>query len=157
MKKKVLFLAVLLITALCARAQLLDGVEVGGGVHYAQQDDSGNVGLDIIATKSVAEWARLRMVAAVNGFVPNFDRYGVAMCGASVEAGPVYAFADFGLSWNPSAKPPAVGMAFDGGVGIKVNVAKSVKVYSELGVDRVGHGDRWRSTAAVKAGVLWCR
>ena len=157
MKKKMLFIAVLLITALCARAQLLDGVEVGGGIHYAQQDDSGNVGLDIIATKSVAEWARLRMVAAVNGFIPNFDRYGVAMCGASVEAGPVYAFADFGLSWNPSAKPPTVGMAFDGGVGIKVNVAKSVKVYSELGVDRVGHGDRWRSTAAVKAGVLWCR
>ena len=154
--KKVLFIAVLLITALCARAQLFDGIEVGGGVHYAQQDDSGNVGLDIIATKSVAEWARLRMVAVVNGFVPNFDRYGVAMCGASVEAGPVYAFAEFGLSWNPSEKPPAVGMAFDGGVGLKVYITQHIKLYSELGIDRIGHGRQWKSTAAVKAGLLYC-
>ena len=156
MKKPFLFAVVLMLTALSAKAQFFEGIEAGGGVRYSRQSDKANVGIDIIATKSVAEWARLRMVAVVNGFVPNFDRYGVAMCGASVEAGPVYAFAEFGLSWNPSEKPPAVGMAFDGGVGLKVYITQHIKLYSELGIDRIGHGRQWKSTAAVKAGLLYC-
>lgn len=157
MKKPFLFAVVIMLTALSAKAQFFEGIEVGVGFRYSRQSDKANVGVDIIATKSVANWARLRAVASVNGFVPNgFDRYGVALCGAMAEAGPAYAFADFGLSLNPSAKSPVIGMAFDCGVGIKVNVAPRLKIYSELGIDRTGHGRRWQSTAAVKAGLLYC-
>ena len=157
MKKPFFFAVVIMLTALSAKAQFFEGVEVGGGVRYSRQSDKANVGVDVIATKAVADWARLRAVASVNGFVPNgFDRYMVALCGVMAEAGPAYAFADFGISLNPSSKPPFVGMAFDGGVGIKANVAPRLKIYSELGIDRIGHGRKWQSTAAVRVGLLYC-
>lgn len=156
--KKIFFLfALLLAMMMPAKAQFFNDVDIGGGVRYSRQPDKANVGVDVIATKSVSDWARLRAVASVNGFVPNgFDRYGLALWGVMAEAGPAYAFADFGLSLNPSAKPPFVGIAFDGGVGIKANVTRQLKIYSELGIDRIGHGRRWQSTAAVKAGLLYC-
>ena len=77
------------------------------------------------------------------------------MCGVMAEARAAYVFADFGLSWNPSAKPPEIGLAFDGGVGLKVNLSQHIKLYSELGIDRTGNGRQWKSTAAVKAGLLY--
>ena len=157
MKKPFLFAVVLMLTALSAKAQFFEGIEAGGGVRYSRQSDKANVGIDIIATKSVTDWARLRAVASVNGFIPNgFDRYGVALCGVMAESGPAYAFADFGISLNPSVKAPVIGMAFDGGVGIKVNVAPHLRLFSELGIDRIGHGRQWKSTASVKAGLLYC-
>jgi hypothetical protein len=140
-----------------AKAQFFNDVDIGGGVRYSRQSDKANVGIDVIATKSVTDWATLRAVASVNGFIPNgFDRAGMAMCGVMAEARAAYVFADFGLSWNPSAKPPVIGMAFDGGVGIKVNVAPHLRLFSELGIDRIGHGRKWKSTASVKAGLLYC-
>ena len=143
--------------AIPAKAQFFNDVDIGGGVRYSRQSDKANVGIDIIATKSVTDWARLRAVASVNGFIPNgFDRAGTVMCGVMAEARAAYVFADFGLSLNPSAKPPEIGMAFDGGVGLKVNLSKHIKLYSELGIDRTGHGCKWKSTAAVKAGLLYC-
>ena len=156
--KKIFFLfALFLAMMIPAKAQFFNDVDIGGGVRYSRQSDKANIGFDVIATKSVTDWARLRAVASVNGFIPNgFDRYGVALWGVMAEAGPAYAFADFGLSLNPSAKPPFVGIAFDGGVGIKANVTRQLKIYSELGIDRIGHGRRWQSTAAVKAGLLYC-
>ena len=157
MKKMFFLFALLLAMMMPAKAQFFNDVDIGGGVRYSRQPDKANVGVDVIATKSVSDWARLRAVASVNGIIPNgFDRYGVALCGVMAEAGPAYAFADFGLSLNPSAKPPFVGIAFDGGVGIKANVTRQLKIYSELGIDRIGHGRRWQSTAAVKAGLLYC-
>lgn len=157
MKKMIFLFALLLAMVIPAKAQFFNDVDIGGGVRYSRQSDKANVGVDIIATKSVANWARLRAVASVNGFVPNgFDRYGVSLCGVMAEAGPAYAFADFGISLNPSAKPPFVGIAFDGGVGIKSNVTRRLRIYSELGIDRTGHGRRWQSTAAVKVGLLYC-
>lgn len=157
MKKMFFLIASLLAMMMPAKAQFFNDVDIGGAVRYSRQSDKANVGVDIIATKSVTDWASLRAVASVNGFVPNgFDRYGIALCGVMAEAGPAYAFADFGLSLNPSAKPPFVGIAFDGGVGIKANVTRQLKIYSELGIDRIGHGRRWQSTAAVKAGLLYC-
>lgn len=157
MKKMFFLIASLLAMMMPAKAQFFNDVDIGGGVRYSRQSDKANVGVDVIATKSVSDWARLRAVASVNGLIPNgFDRYGVALWGVMAEAGPAYAFADFGISLNPSAKPPFVGIAFDGGVGIKANVTRQLKIYSELGIDRIGHGRRWQSTAAVKAGLLYC-
>ena len=149
--------ALLLAMMMPAKAQFFNDVDIGGGVRYSCQSDKANVGVDFIATKAVADWARLRAVASVNGFIPNgFDRAGTVMCGVMTEARAAYAFADFGLSLNPSGKAPVIGMAFDGGVGIKVNVAPHLRLFSELGIDRIGHGRRWQSTAAVKAGLLYC-
>ena len=157
MKKMLFLIALLLAMMLPAKAQFFNDVDIGGGVRYSRQSDKANIGVDFIATKSVTDWARLRAVASVNGFIPNgFDRAGTAMCGVMAEAHAAYAFADFGLSLNPSAKPPEIGMAFDGGVGLKVNLSKHIKLYSELGIDRTGHGRQWKSTAAVKAGLLYC-
>lgn len=157
MRKLLFLIALLLALAIPAKAQFFEGIEAGGGVRYSCQSDKANVGVDVIVTKSVSDWARLRAVASVNGLIPNgFDRYGVALLGVMAEAGPAYAFADFGLSLNPSAKAPAIGMAFDGGVGLKVYISQHIKLYSELGIDRTGHGRQWKSTAAVKAGLLYC-
>ena len=154
--KKLFFVAAFLLAALSMKAQFFEGIEAGGGVRYSRQPDKANVGVDVIATKSVTDWARLRAVASINGFIPNgFDRAGTAMCGVMAEARAAYAFADFGLSLNPSAKAPVIGMAFDGGVGLKVNVAPHLRLFSELGIDRTGHGRQWKSTASVKAGLLY--
>ena len=139
-----------------AKAQFFNNVDIGGDVRYSRQSDKANVGVDFIATKAVTDWARLRAVASVNGFVPNgFDRAGTAMCGVMAEARAAYGFVDLGLSWNPSAKLPEIGIAFDGGVGLKINITQRLKLFSELGIDRTGHGKQWRSTASVKAGLLY--
>ena len=148
--------ALLLAMMMPAKAQFFNDVDIGGDVRYSRQSDKANVGIDVIATKSVTDWARLRAIASVNGFIPNgFDRAGTAMCGVMAEARAAYGFVDFGLSWNPSAKPPEIGLAFDGGIGLKVNLSQHIKLYSELGIDRIGHGKQWMSTAAVKAGLLY--
>ena len=149
-------IALFLAMMMPAKAQFFNDVDIGGDVRYSLQSDKVNVGVDVIAMKSMTDWASLRAVASVNGFIPNgFDRAGTAMCGVMAEARAAYVFADFGLSWNPSAKPPEIGIAFDGGVGLKVNLSKHIKLYSELGIDRTGHGRQWRSTASVKAGLLY--
>lgn len=157
MKKMIFLFALLLAMTIPAKAQFFNDVDIGGGVRYSRQSDKANVGVDVIATKSVTDWASLRAVASVNGFIPNgFDRAGTAMCGVIAEARAAYVFADFGLSWNPSAKAPVIGMSFDGGVGLKVNLSQHIKLYSELGIDRTVHGMQWKSTASVKAGLLYC-
>ena len=149
-------IALFLAMMMPAKAQFFNDVDIGGDVRYSLQSDKVNVGVDVIAMKSMTDWASLRAVASVNGFIPNgFDRAGTAMCGVMAEARAAYVFADFGLSWNPSAKPPEIGIAFDGGVGLKFNLSKHIKLYSELGIDRTGHGRQWRSTASVKAGLLY--
>ena len=156
MKKMLFLFALLLAMMMPAKAQFFNNVDIGGDVRYSRQSDKANVGVDFIAMKQVTEWAGLRAVVSVNGFIPNgFDRAGTAMCGVMAEARAAYGFVDFGLSWNPSAKPPEIGIAFDGGVGLKVNLSQHIKLYSELGIDRTGHGRQWKSTAAVKAGLLY--
>lgn len=152
----IFLIALLLAMMMPAKAQFFNDVDIGGGVRYSRQSYKANVGIDIIATKAVTDWASLRAVASVNGFIPNgFDRAGTAMWGVMAEARAAYVFADFGLSWNPSEKPPEIGMAFDGGVGLKVNLTQHIKLYSELGIDRTGHGCKWNSAASVNAGLLY--
>ena len=156
MKKMIFLFALLLAMMMPAKAQFFNDVDIGGGVRYSRQSDKANVGIDVIATKSVTDWASLRAIASVNGFIPNgFDRAGTAMCGVMAEARAAYVFADFGISWNPSAKPSEIGIAFDSGIGLKINITHHLKLFSELGIDRIGYGKQWRSTASVKAGLLY--
>ena len=156
MKKMIFLFALLLAMMMPAKAQFFNDVDIGGDVRYSRQSDKANVGVDFIATKAVTDWARLRAVVSVNGFIHNgFDRAGTAMCGVMAEARAAYGFVDFGLSWNPSAKPSEIGIAFDGGVGLKINITQYLKLFTELGIDRIGHGKQWRSTASVKAGLLY--
>lgn len=157
MKKMIFLIALLSAMMMSAKAQFFNDVDIGGDVRYSCQYDKANVGVDFIALKQVTEWVGLRAVASVNGFIPNgFDRAGTAMFGVMAEARAAYLFVDFGISGNPSAKPPEIGMAFDGGVGLNINITQRLKLFTELGIDRIGHGKRWRSTAAVKAGLLYC-
>lgn len=154
MRKFIIIVALVMVT-ICAKAQFFNGIELGGMVQYTNQHGISNVGLDFTAAKRVAPWSRVRAIVGVNGFVPNgFDRYGYGMVGATVDVLPFYVFADFGMNYNPSAKDK-IGMAFDGGCGLQVSVAKRWQIVTELGIDRISNGGRWQSTASVKAGVMY--
>ena len=153
--KKFLFIAAFMVAAVCAKAQFFNGIELGGVVQYANQHGKSSVGLDIMAAKRVAPWTRVRAIVGVNGFIPNgFDRYGYGKVGITIDVLPFYTFADFGMNYNPSAKDK-IGMAFDGGCGLQVSIAKRWQIITELGIDRISNGSCWQSTASVKAGVMY--
>lgn len=153
--KKLIIIAVLVLTALCAKAQFFNGVEIGVSVHYSNHAGKSNVGIDIMATKRVAEWSRLRAGGSINGFIPQsgYDRYGKLTVGATVDFLPFYLYAGYGLAVNPSAKKETLGMAFDCGIGLEVAVAKRWNIITELEIDRVRCGKVWISTPSVKLGT----
>lgn len=154
MRKFIIIVALVMVT-ICAKAQFFNGIELFGMMQYTNQHGISNVGLDITAAKRVATWSRIRAIVGVNGFVPNgFDRYGYGKVGVTVDVLPFYVFADFGMNCNPSAKEK-IGMAFDGGCGLQVSVAKRWNIMTELGIDRINNGKHWQSTASVKAGVSY--
>ena len=153
--KRFLLIAAFMIAAVCAKAQFFNSIELGGAVQYTNQHGKSNVGLDLTAAKKVAPWARVRVTIGVNGFIlSGFDRYGYGKVGVTVDVLPFYAFADFGMNYNPSAKDK-IGMAFDGGCGLQVPIAKRWQIVTELGIDRINNGSRWQSTASVKAGAIY--
>lgn len=157
--RKIIFIAAFVLAACAATvAQTNRNLELGGSVQCSQQfREVGfvNVGSDVRALISVAPWSRLRAIVGVNGFVPNgLDRYGYVLTGVSADLMPLYVFADFGLNCNPSSKH-AIGMAFDGGVGLIFDMERHWSVYAELAIDRVSNGRLWQSTTAMKAGVLY--
>ena len=55
MKKMLFLIALLLAMMLPAKAQFFNDVDIGGGVRYSRQSDKANVGVDVIATKSVTD------------------------------------------------------------------------------------------------------
>lgn len=153
--KKFLLIAAFMFAAVCAKAQFFNGIELGGAVQYTNQHGKSNVGLDLTAAKRVAPWARVRAIVGVNGFVPDgFDRYSYGKVGITVDVLPFYAFANFGMNYNMSARDK-LGMAFDGGCGLQVSVAKRWQIVTELGIDRINNGSHWQSTASVKAGIMY--
>lgn len=159
MKKMLFFMAALMLAAIAPlQAQTFNGLELGGSIACSHQfRDRGfvNVGADLCASLPVATWSRLRAVVGVNGFVPNgFDRYGTVKVGATVDVHPLYLFADYGLSVNPSARQ-RIGMAFDAGLGLQVALASRWRLFTELSIDRINSGKLWQSTPAVKAGVMY--
>ena len=156
--KKLIVLMMLLVSSMCANAQFFNGVELGGSVtcsHQFREKGYVNACTDLRAYKRVTEWSRLRVEIGVNGMLPNgFDRYGYGVMGATLELNPLYAFSGFGLSCNPSGAK-IIGMAFDCGLGFKVQVAPKWSVYSELSLSRISSARYWQTTHFVKTGVTY--
>lgn len=143
---------------LCANAQFLSDVKLGGSIIYSNQFKDKvfiNVGINLRAITNVHKYVSLRAIANVNGFIPNeFDRYGTVMCGVQTSEFPAYIYADFGLNCNPSGNK-VVGMAFDCGLGLNYSLASRWDLYAEIGIDRINFAKYWQSTPSVKAGVLY--
>lgn len=165
--RKILAIAALLLVAATAQSQskydngykygLLSNLEVGVGGIYSyeitNQAHHKNVGAQLLVTKRIGDYWRLRGVAEINGFIPNkFDRFGKGFIGVSFDLLPFYLYADYGANLNPSSKSK-FGLAMDGGIGLQFRLG-AASLYVEGGVDRTNNGNKWQSNAEVKAGVL---
>lgn len=154
MRKKLLLLAAIATMAMTATAQSSD-VEAGGSLQYCHDFAHGkpNLGADLRLTCQLTDALRLRALANVNGFIPDgFDRYGTAMLGLSAEYGPVYGFADFGLSLNPSALQP-FNPASDLGIGLRFDVARLHHIFAETGFSVTATGTNlWNTDYLLKLG-----
>ena len=166
--RKILTIAALLLAMATAQGQttkydngykysLLSNLEVGVGGIYSYEITNAqhhkNAGAQLLVTKRIGDYWRLRGVAEVNGFIANkFDRFGKGMVGVSFDLLPFYVFADYGAVCNPSSKSK-FGLAMDGGIGLQFRLG-TASLYVEGGVDRTNNGTKWQSNAEVKAGVL---
>ena len=166
--RKILTIAALLLAVATAQGQttkydngykysLLSNLEVGVGGIYSyeitNQAHHKNVGAQLLVTKRIGDYWRIRGVAEVNGFIPNkFDRFGKGMLGISFDLLPFYLYADYGANLNPSSKSK-FGLAMDAGAGLQFRLG-AASLYVEGGVDRTNNGNKWQSNAEVKAGVL---
>ena len=169
MKKKIIIAAMMAI-AITAQAQtqkynnghkydLLSNLEIGisGQYSYALAGKAGNWGADIRMTKRLGNNWRLRGIADINGFgrKENYDRYAKAMVGLSADFLPFYMFADYGLSYNPTA-PQKFNPAGDAGIGLHFDIGRGLRFYTEVGADRTAHGNNeWSSDAFVKVGYAF--
>lgn len=165
--RKLITIAALLLVAATAQGQskydngfkygLLSNIEVGvGGIYSYEITNTAhhkNAGAQILVTKRIGDYWRIRGTAEVNGFIGNgFDRFGKGMLGVSFDLLPFYIFADYGATLNPSSKSK-FGLAMDGGIGLQFKLG-AASLYVEGGVDRTNNGNKWQSNAEVKAGVL---
>jgi len=137
---------------------LLSNIEVGVGGIYSyeitNQAHHKNMGAQLLLTKRIGDYWRIRGTAEVNGFMANgFDRKGKGMVGLSFDLLPFYAFFDYGACLDPSAKSK-FGLAMDAGAGLQFKVGKVSSLYVEGGVDRTYNGGTWQSVASVKAGYM---
>ena len=160
--RKILTITALLLVAATAQGQttkydnsykysLLSNIEVGVGGIYSyeitNQAHHKNAGAQLLVTKRIGDYWRIRGVAEVNGFIPNkFDRFGKGMFGISFDLLPFYVFADYGANINPSEKSK-FGLAMDGGIGLQFKVGNTASLYVEGGVDRTNNGTKWQSNA----------
>lgn len=156
--KRLMILFILIINVLCANAQFLNNLKLGGSIISSNQfKDKAfiNAGIDLRAITNVHKYVSLRAITNVNGFIPNgFDRYSTIMCGVQTSEFPAYIYADFGLNCNPSGKK-VIGMAFDCGLGLNYSLASRWDLYAEVGIDRINSAKYWQSTPSVKVGVLY--
>lgn len=167
MKKKIIIAAMMAI-AITAQGQskydngfkygLLSNIEVGiGGIYSYEITNTNhhkNAGAQLLLTKRIGDYWRIRGTAEVNGFLNNgFDRFGKGMVGVSFDLLPFYLYADYGINYNTSAKSK-FGVAADAGAGLQFKVGSTTSLYVEGGVDRTNNGEHWQSNAEVKAGVL---
>ena len=166
--RKILTIAALLLAMATAQGQttkydngykysLLSNIEVGVGGIYSYEITNAqhhkNVGSQLLITKRIGDYWRLRGIVEVNGFIQNkFDRFGKSMVGVSFDLLPFYVYADYGANLNPSSKSK-FGLAMDAGAGLQFRLG-TASLYVEGGVDRTNNGTKWQSNAEVKAGVL---
>jgi outer membrane protein OmpA-like peptidoglycan-associated protein len=135
----------------------LSNIEVGVGGIYSYEITNAqhhkNAGAQLLLTKRIGDYWRIRGVAEVNGFIPNkFDRFGKGMLGISFDLLPFYIYGDYGVNLNPSSKSK-FGLAMDAGAGLQFRLG-AASLYVEGSVDRTNNGTKWQSNAEVKAGVL---
>lgn len=165
MKKFLILAAFVLAAAVSGTAQTYDSghkyglfsnLEIGiaGGYSHGLGEAKGqNFGAELLITKRIGDYWRIRGVAEVNGLINNgFDRYGKGMAGLSFDLLPFYLFADYGAAYNPSSAS-RFGLAMDGGIGLQFKVGGG-SLYTEAAVDRVNSGTAWQSNASVKVGYL---
>lgn len=165
--RKILTIAALLLVAATAQGQskydnshkygLLSNLEIGVGGIYSYEITNAqhhkNAGAQLLVTKRIGDFWRIRGTAEVNGFMANgFDRKGKGMVGLSFDLLPFYAFFDYGACLDPSTKSK-FGLAMDGGIGLQFRLG-AASLYVEGGVDRTNNGTKWQSNAEVKAGVM---
>lgn len=167
--KKLFIIAAMLLVAATAQGQttnydnshkygLLSNLEVGVGGMYSYEITNAqhhkNAGAQLLVTKRIGDFWRIRGTAEVNGFMANgFDRKGKGMVGLSFDLLPFYAFFDYGACFDPSAKSK-FGLAMDAGAGLQFKVGKVSSLYVEGGVDRTYNGGTWQSTVGIKAGFM---
>lgn len=165
--RKLITIAALLLAVATAQGQskydnsykysLLSNIEVGvGGIYSYEMTNQAHhkdFGAQLLLTKRIGDYWRLRGTAEVDGFIANgFDRKGKGMLGVSFDLLPFYVFADYGANLNPSSKSK-FGLAMDAGAGLQFKLG-TASLYVEGGVDRTNNGNKWQSNAEVKAGVL---
>lgn len=134
-------------------------LEIGASVQYLHGLQSGglrNWGADLRVTKRVGTHARLRGLAALNGFIANgFDRHGTALMGISADFLPFYAFVDGGLSYNPSSAQ-RLNPAADAGVGFHFDIGRNLRMFAEAGADVTLDGlNRYHGDGFVKFGYTY--
>lgn len=156
--KKLISVIALLLVSVIAMAQkgydsehkydLFSNLEIGisGQYSYAIGGKTGNWGADIRMTKRIGNNWRLRGIADLNGFgrKQGFDRYAKVMAGMSADFLPFYIFADYGVSFNPSAHQK-FNPAGDAGIGLHFDIGRGLRLYTEVGADRTANGDPYKN------------
>jgi hypothetical protein len=158
MKKFLLFALVILAVAVNAQSRhpydcdfkygLFSNWNIYAAAQYSNQRGHSNVGIHALATKRISDYWRLRYSATISGLAQKegFDRYGTAMSGIALDfVSWAYAFADAGVSINPTTKG-WLGLAADAGLGLNVNVGEYSLLYAEAGADRTQANTQWNST-----------
>lgn len=138
---------------------LFSNLEIGisGQYSYAIEGKAGNWGADVRVTKRLGNNWRLRGIADFNGFgkKEGFDRYAKVMAGVSADFLPFYIFADYGVSFNPSAHQK-FNPAGDAGIGLHFDIGRGLRLFTEAGADRTANGNNvWHSDAFVKVGYAY--
>ena len=176
MKKKLLFLMVSLLIAICVFGQnpvyhknykedLASRLKWGIGLVGSSQlhnnklfvDGYNNLGLELRVEKQVGTGFYLREIARINGFIRNgmFDRYGLVLTGGQWNfSNYFYLYGDVGAVYNKSISDDPFGLAFDAGLGMTLPLGKYTYLYFEAGTDRVQNRNKWQSTPAVIGGII---
>lgn len=164
MKKLLLFALVILAVAVNAQSRhpydcdfkygFFSNWNIYAAAQYSNQRGQSNIGINALATKRISDYWRLRYSATISGLAQKegFDRYGTALSGIALDFVPwAYAFADAGVSVNPSTKG-WLGLAADAGLGLNVNVGDYSLLYAEAGADRTQANTQWNSTLFFRLG-----
>ena len=158
LKNFMLILALCLFTSLTGTSQdtvpkPTQGWAVGLAPTYTCQQGTSNLGLQVVAAKTLTPLLGWRCTASVNGVIPQagFDRYATAMTGPVVNFSPLYAFLQVGAAFNPSTRHK-IGPAASTGAGVAIDVGKHSRIFTEASIDAVPTGGKWTSTLSAGIG-----
>lgn len=133
---------------------LLSNWTLGVAGQYSNNHGVSDVGINVLATKRIGDYWRLRYEATINGFrnSETFDRYGTAMAGVSLDfLNWMYLFGDVGAVVNPTMTQK-IGLAADAGLGLNVNFGKHSMLWLEGGSDLVQDNAAFENTFFARLG-----